>query len=108
MGVAFVPRGALDARFEGNAIVALKGSWGTRPTGSAAGDPATRRPPRLLMVRFEKGEAAGVEEMLGGLQRQDGQRLARPVGVTIGPDGALYFTSDSNLQGLFRLAPAPQ
>ncbi len=108
MGVAFVPRGALDARFEGNAIVALKGSWGTRPTGSAAGDPATRRPPRLLMVRFEKGEAAGVEEMLGGLQRQDGQRLARPVGVTIGPDGTLYFTSDSNLQGLFRLAPVPQ
>jgi glucose/arabinose dehydrogenase len=108
MGVAFVPDGALDARFEGNAIVALRGSWGTRPTGSAAGDPASRRPPRLMMVVFREGKAAGVEEVLGGLQRDNGQRLARPVGVAVGPDGALYFTSDSGLQGLFRLGPAPQ
>jgi len=106
MGVAFVPRGALDARFEGNAIVALRGSWGTRPTGSSTGDPATRRPPRLMMVRFHDGAATDVEDVLGGLQRSNGQRLARPVGVAIGPDGALYFTSDSNLEGLFRLAPA--
>jgi glucose/arabinose dehydrogenase len=108
MGVAFVPRGALDARFEGNAIVAFRGSWGTRPTGSGTGDPASRRPPRLMMVVFRDGEAVGVEEVLGGLQRKDGERLARPVGVAIGPDGALYFSSDSNLQGLFRLAPAQQ
>jgi len=105
MGVAFVPRGALDSRFEDNAIVALRGSWGTRPTGSSAGDPATRRPPRLMMVRFHNGEAAGVEDVIKGLQRENGQRLARPVGVAIGPDGALYFTSDSDLEGLFRLAP---
>jgi glucose/arabinose dehydrogenase len=105
MGVAFVPRGALDPRFEGNAIVALRGSWGTRPTGSGAGDPATRRPPRLMMVSFRDGQAADVEEILGGLQRPNGQRLARPVGVAIGPDGALYFSSDSGLEGLFRLAP---
>jgi glucose/arabinose dehydrogenase len=108
MGVAFVPRGALDARFEGNAIVALRGSWGTRPTGSGAGDPASRRPPRLMMVVFRDGEAVAVEEILGGLQRKNGQRLARPVGVAIGPDGALYFSSDSNLQGLFRLVPEQQ
>jgi glucose/arabinose dehydrogenase len=108
MGVAFVPRGALDARFEGNAIVALRGSWGTRPTGGAAGDPASRRPPRLMMVRFHNGAVVGVEDLLGGLQRKNGQRLARPVGVAIGPDGALYFTSDSGLEGLFRLAPMRQ
>jgi glucose/arabinose dehydrogenase len=58
-----------------------------------------------MMVRFENGSAAGVEDVLRGLQRNNGQRLARPVGVAIGPDGALYFTSDSNLEGLFRLAP---
>ncbi len=28
---------------------------------------------------------------------------ARPVGVAVGPDGALYFTSDSAINGLFRL-----
>jgi glucose/arabinose dehydrogenase len=106
MGVASVPRSALDARFQGNAIVALRGSWGTRPAGSGGGDPATRRPPRLMMVQFRNGHAVGVENILGGLQRKNGQRPARPVGVAIGSDGALYFTSDSELEGLFRLAPA--
>ena len=61
-----------------------------------------------MMVHFRNGTADGVEDVLGGLQRENGQRLARPVGVAIGPDGALYFTSDSNLEGLFRLAPVKQ
>lgn len=106
MGVAFIPSGALDERFVNNAIVALRGSWATRPAGGFQGDPATRRPPRLMMVQFDDGRATGVIELLSGLQRSDGQRLARPVGVAVGPDGALYFTSDSGLQGLFRLSVA--
>ena len=104
MGVGFVPRGALDPRFEYNAIVALRGSWGTRPDGGSRGDPASRRPPRLMMVRFEEGKAAEVMDVIQGFQRTDGQRLARPVGVAVGPDGALYFTSDSISGGLFRLS----
>jgi len=104
MGVAFVPTGVLDARFEANAVVALKGSWGTRPDGAYSGDPATRRPPGLVMVRFENGEAAGVVDLVSGFQAADGERLARPVGVAAGPDGALYFTSDSGIEGLFRLS----
>ncbi|MGB5604949.1 MAG: PQQ-dependent sugar dehydrogenase [Gammaproteobacteria bacterium] len=106
MGVAFIPGGALGNRFTGNAVVALRGSWGTRPRGSGSGDPATRRPPRLMMVHFDKGEAFSVADFVSGFQRPNGTRLARPVGVAIGPDGALYFTSDSETQGLFRLAPA--
>ena len=105
MGVGFVPRGALDPRFEHNAIVAFRGSWGTRPDGDFSGDPGSRRPPRLMMVRFEDGKAAEVMEIIQGFQRTDGRRLARPVGVAIGPDGALYFTSDSITEGLFRLSP---
>ena len=105
MGVGFVPRGALDHRFEHNAIVAFRGSWGTRPGGGSRGDPASRRPPRLMMVRFEEGKAAEVMDVIQGFQRTDGTRLARLVGVAIGPDGALYFTSDSITEGLFRLSP---
>lgn len=107
MGVAFVPAGAMDPRFQGNAIVALRGSWGTQPQGGMFGNKATRRPPGLVMVQFDNGKPTGtVSGILKGLQRPDGKRLLRPVGVATGPDGALYFTSDSHLQGLFRLRAA--
>ena len=107
MGVAFVPANALDERFKHNAIVAFKGSWGTKPTGGFIGNPATRRPPRLMMVRFENGCARETLDIISGFQRAKGTRLARPVGVAIGPDGALYFTSDSATEGLFRLSVSP-
>ena len=107
MGVAFVPETALDGRFQNNALVALKGSWGTLPSGGMSGDRSTRRPPALVMVRFSAGEAAEVVTVVSGFQRADGERLARPVGVAIGPDGSLYFTSDSHTEGLFRLRPVP-
>jgi glucose/arabinose dehydrogenase len=107
MGVSFVPKGALDDRFAGNAIVALRGSWGTKPGGGMFGARATRRHPKLVMVEFTGGRPDGtVVDLVTGFQRPDGERLLRPVGVAIGPDGALYFTSDAHLQGLFRLRPA--
>jgi glucose/arabinose dehydrogenase len=46
-----------------------------------------------VRVRFEEGEARAVEDLITGFQRADGSRWARPVGVAIGPDGALYFTT---------------
>jgi glucose/arabinose dehydrogenase len=109
MGVTFVPEGALDGRFAGNAIVALRGSWGTKPSGSMFGRKATRRAPKLVMVEFTDGKPDGtVVDLVTGFQRTEGERLLRPVGVAIGPDGALYFTSDAHLQGLFRLSPSSE
>jgi len=103
MAVGFVPKGAMDPGFTGDAIVALHGSWGTRPAGSAFGSRATRRPPKLVVVRFQDGKASRVEDLVTGFQLKNGSRWARPVGVVIGPDGALYFTSDSGANALFRL-----
>jgi glucose/arabinose dehydrogenase len=103
MGVAFVPAGALGRALEHDAIVALRGSWGTKPTGGFIGSAATRRPPRLVAVRFKDGEAVRVDDLVTGFQLVNGDRWARPVGVAVGPDGALYFTSDSDTNGLFRL-----
>ena len=103
MGVAFVPPGALQASLENDAVVALRGSWGTQPSGGFIGDPASRRSPKLVVVRFENGEARRVDDLITGFQLSDGERWARPVGVALGPDGALYFTSDDGVEGLFRL-----
>ena len=106
MGVTFVPGGGLTPALEGDAVVALRGSWGTLPSGGFDGSPATRRPPKLVIVRFDEGQAKRVDDLVTGFQLQDGKRWARLVGVAMGPDGALYFTSDSNVQGLFRLSAA--
>ncbi len=104
MGVTFVPKDALNKALENDAIVALRGSWGTQPSGSYLGDSATRRPPKLVAVRFKDGEAVRVDDLVTGFQLKNGERWARPVGVAVGPDGALYFTSDSETNGLFRLS----
>jgi len=103
MGVRFVPTGALEKSLQHDAIVALKGSWGTQPSGGAFGDPASRRKPMLAVVRFKKGKALRVDPLVTGFQFESGHRWARPVGVAFGPDGALYFSSDSGINGLFRL-----
>lgn len=105
MAVAFVPRGALLPALEFDAVVALRGSWGTRPGGGLFGDAATRRPPKIVAVRFQDGLAQRVDDLVTGFQLADGERWARPVGVAVGPDGALYFSSDSGINGLFRLRP---
>ena len=44
MGVAFVGPRALDPGFTGDAVVALRGSWATLPSGGYSGDRSTRRP----------------------------------------------------------------
>jgi glucose/arabinose dehydrogenase len=105
MAVAFAKRADLGGRFDGDAVVAIHGSWGTQPDGSGNGDPATRRAPRLALVRFVDGKAVRVDDFVRGFQLEDGRRWARPVGAAFGPDGALYFTSDGGINGLFRLQP---
>src|SRR3569623_1733992 len=91
------------SRLDLGAVVALHGSWATQPNGGSFGAPSSRRPPILVAVRFEKGEARRVDDLVTGFQLANGERWARPVGVAVGPDGALYFTSDSATEGLFRL-----
>ena len=103
MAVSFVPKGAMHKLLELDAIVALRGSWGTQPSGGVLGSKATRRPPKLVVVRFKDGAPVRVDDLVTGFQLENGTRWARPVGVAIGLDGALYFTSDSETNGLFRL-----
>lgn len=104
LGVAFVPTGAMDETIEHNAVVALHGSWATQPDGLFTGEKETRRAPAVVMVRFKHGEATGVESLVTGFQDEKGERWARPAGVSVGPDGWLYITSDGGeFEGLMRL-----
>jgi len=56
-----------------------------------------------VVVPFQDGQAMRVDDLITGFQLPDGERWAGPAGVAIGPDGALYFSSDSDINGLFRL-----
>ena len=99
MAVAFFPIDKGENELSGNALVALHGSWATQ----YAGNKASRRPPKLVMVRFHEGKPRGVEDVLTGFQLSDGSRWARPVGVAVGPNGAIYISSDGTPSALFRL-----
>ena len=104
MDVAFVPPGALNKNWQNNAVVALHGSWATQPRGDLFGNRATRRPPWIALVYFDKGKAIKTHPLIEGFQNDNGKRLARPLGLAFGSDGALYFTSDGGeVQGLFRI-----
>ena len=104
LGMTFIPKGALDERFELSAAVALHGSWATQPDGGFTGSRASRRAPAVVLVRFEDGNAIDVVPIVTGFQFEDGKRWARPAGVAVGPDGWLYITSDGgDFEGLMRL-----
>jgi len=105
MDVAFVDSTATQWQaFQGDALVALHGSWATSD-GSGGGDPATRRKPAIVRVEFdENGASTGkVIPFISGFQFEDGTRWARPMGLAFGADGALYFTSDGGVEGLYRV-----
>jgi glucose/arabinose dehydrogenase len=103
MAVKFLHTDLFGQHTAGDAIVALRGSWGTAPSGAPNGDPATRRPPQLVLVRFKDKHPARVDELVSGFQLTDGRRWLRPVGLAIGPDKAIYISADAGFYGLYRL-----
>jgi len=108
IGAAIYPlheRGAFafPQSYAGGAFVALHGSWHVPPV-----------PPRVAFVPLHGDEPATPvdwndpttqwREFVTGFQLPDGERVGRPTGVAVGPDGSL-FIADDEAGAIYRVRP---
>jgi len=85
--MTFYDQAAFPAKYRGDAFVALHGSWNR----------AKRTGPRVIAVPVEGGVPTGeYEEFMTGFVANDDAVWARPVGVAVAHDGALFVSEDAN------------
>lgn len=86
LGLVFYTGSAFPPQYHGDLFIAFHGSWNRSvPTGF-----------KVVHVHLEGGVPAGaVEDFATGFtDEKSGRVLGRPVGLAVGPDGALYVSDD--------------
>jgi glucose/arabinose dehydrogenase/cytochrome c2 len=85
--IAFYAAPAFPERYRGGAFVTLHGSWNR----------AKRTGPKVVFVPLERGVPTGeYEDFMTGFVVSDRAVWARPVGVALTRDGALFVGDDGN------------
>lgn len=86
---AFYTGSAFPEEYQGDAFVAMRGSWNRRPPSGY----------EVVRVRFEGGEPAEIAPFITGFLTQDGDgwgHYGRLAGLAEAPDGALLLSDDAN------------
>ncbi len=83
IGITFVHNTGFPPDYQGDALVALHGSWNReRPSGY-----------KVVRIKFRNGKPADVSDFITGWLSENGA-WGRPVDVAFGPEGALYVSDD--------------
>jgi glucose/arabinose dehydrogenase len=96
IGLAFYTGTSFPSEYQGDAFVAMRGSWNRfPPTGY-----------KVVRLTFEDGVPTGFEDFVTGFLIEEGAAtFGRPAGLTVAPDGAVLFTDDTN--GIvYRVSPS--
>jgi glucose/arabinose dehydrogenase len=98
LGLVFYDAEQFPAKFSGDLFVAYHGSWNrSTPTGY-----------KIVRVHFRSGQPTGLVEdfATGWLDPDSFDVSGRPVGLEVGPDGALYVSDDTG-GFIYRIAYRP-
>lgn len=87
IGMAFYESDGFPEEYEGDAFIAMHGSWNRfPPTGY-----------EVVRLRFDEGTPVAFEPFVSGFLFEEGHAIfGRPAGITVAPDGALLFSDDAN------------
>jgi glucose/arabinose dehydrogenase len=91
----YPPSGNFPEKYDADAFAAEHGSWNR----------AKRAGYEVIRIPMHDGHAAdgSYQDFLTGFVTKDGQVWGRPVGVTVGGDGALYVSDDGS-RSVWRVA----
>jgi glucose/arabinose dehydrogenase len=87
LGMLFYRGSQFPAAYQGDAFVALHGSWNRNPVSGY----------KVVRIRFANGQPQGVEDFLTGFLAPSGDaQIGRPCGLAQEADGSLLVGDDTN------------